>query len=42
MERLLPTDPSLIGGHRLAGRLGRGRHGRRLPGAFAVRRLVRA
>ncbi|WP_416957217.1 bifunctional serine/threonine-protein kinase/ABC transporter substrate-binding protein [Streptomyces sp. Agncl-13] len=46
MERLLPTDPSLIGGHRLAGRLGAGGMGvvylARSPyGAWCALKVIR-
>ncbi|WP_043664724.1 bifunctional serine/threonine-protein kinase/ABC transporter substrate-binding protein [Streptomyces xylophagus] len=47
MERLLPTDPSLIGGHRLAGRLGAGGMGvvylaRSPHGAWCALKVIRA
>lgn len=47
MERLLPSDPSLIGGHRLAGRLGAGGMGvvylARSPlGAWCALKVIRA
>ncbi|MBG0850348.1 ABC transporter substrate-binding protein [Streptomyces spinoverrucosus] len=47
MERLLPSDPSVIGGHRLAGRLGAGGMGvvylARLPhGAWCALKVIRA
>ncbi|MBK3577434.1 ABC transporter substrate-binding protein [Streptomyces sp. MBT65] len=46
MERLLPTDPSLIGGHRLAGRLGAGGMGvvylaRSPHGAWCALKVIR-
>ncbi|MCX4971764.1 bifunctional serine/threonine-protein kinase/ABC transporter substrate-binding protein [Streptomyces sp. NBC_00620] len=47
MERLLPADPSLIGGHRLAGRLGAGGMGvvylaRSPHGAWCALKVIRA
>ncbi|WP_210588581.1 bifunctional serine/threonine-protein kinase/ABC transporter substrate-binding protein [Streptomyces sp. GESEQ-35] len=47
MERLLPSDPSLIGGHRLAGRLGAGGMGvvylaRSPHGAWCALKVIRA
>ncbi|NNN29407.1 protein kinase [Streptomyces sp. S3(2020)] len=47
MERLLPGDPSLIGGHRLAGRLGAGGMGvvylaRSPHGAWCALKVIRA
>ncbi|WP_262060219.1 bifunctional serine/threonine-protein kinase/ABC transporter substrate-binding protein [Streptomyces sp. STR69] len=46
MERLLPTDPSVIGGHRLAGRLGAGGMGvvylaRSPHGAWCALKVIR-
>ncbi|WP_406707530.1 protein kinase domain-containing protein, partial [Streptomyces griseiscabiei] len=47
MERLLPADPSVIGGHRLAGRLGAGGMGvvylaRSPHGAWCALKVIRA
>ncbi|MGW1777912.1 protein kinase domain-containing protein [Streptomyces sp. NPDC002143] len=47
MERLLPSDPSVIGGHRLAGRLGAGGMGvvylaRSPHGAWCALKVIRA
>ncbi|MEU9287688.1 bifunctional serine/threonine-protein kinase/ABC transporter substrate-binding protein [Streptomyces sp. NPDC048275] len=47
VERLLPSDPSLIGGHRLAGRLGAGGMGvvylaRSPHGAWCALKVIRA